>query len=260
MNTARHGFQFTVTHLLTCMPRHTGCKNLLLLLFAFASAPMALAAPLTLHYENRTPFMFLENGELSGTEGQPASNAFKAAGIDFVLSEAPVARQVEVIGKNLAPSCAVGLYWTADRARLGKYTRPIFRSLPQAVVVRADNPKIQSITSMTALLADPTVSLVLRNSYSYGASVDAMLERAIARLKRPPENSHGRIKMVLAGMADGSLFTQEEAEYQIKQFGAEGTALSVRHFSDTPAGEPRHLYCSQSVDDAVINRLNEAIK
>jgi polar amino acid transport system substrate-binding protein len=219
----------------------------------------ASANPLTLYYESRVPFMNVQNGELAGSEGQPAADAFKAAGISYTLSEAPVARQVALVGGNLEPSCAVGLYWTAERAKLGKYTLPIFRSLAQDIVTRGDNPKMQSLNSMAALLADPALRLVLRNGYSYGASLDALLQTANAHILRPSEDSHGRIKLVLEGMADATLFTAEEANYQIKQFGADGKPLVVRHFSDSPMGEPRHLYCSKSVDDAIIKKLNDVL-
>lgn len=223
-------------------------------------ASNASADPLTLYHESRVPFMIVQNGELIGSEGKPAVDAFRAAGIDFTLSEAPVARQVVMVGSNLKPSCAVGLYWTAERAKSGKYTLPIFRSLPQDIVMRSDNSKMQSVNTMAALLADPSISLVLRNGYSYGANVDALLEKANARIKRPSEDSNGRIRLVLAGLVDATLFTPEEAEYQIKQFGVEGKALVVRHFIDSPEGEPRHLYCSKSVDDAIINKLNDVLR
>ena len=75
---------------------------------------IALAGPITLYYENRLPFMFVQNGELSGSEGKVAVDAFAAAGIEFTLSEAPVSRQVVMVSNNLEPACAIGLYWTAE--------------------------------------------------------------------------------------------------------------------------------------------------
>ncbi|HEY8026474.1 MAG TPA: transporter substrate-binding domain-containing protein [Burkholderiaceae bacterium] len=221
------------------------------------SPSLAKSSTLTLYYESRAPFMLLQNGELTGSEGRPAVEAFKAAGLDLALFEAPVVRQVALINSNAEPACAVGLYWTAERARNGKYTNPIFHSLPQDIVALGDNSKLQAVTSMAGLLADPALRLVLRNGYSYGANVDALLQKANAHILRPSEDSHGRVKMVLAGMADAALFTPEEANYQIKQFGAEGKMLVLRHFNDSPVGEPRHLYCSKSVDDAIIKKLND---
>jgi polar amino acid transport system substrate-binding protein len=252
-----------MTTVILSIQRHTAWIRFLLLSMPLCAAMSissnASAGPLTLYYESRAPFMIVQNGELTGSEGLPAAAAFKAAGIDFTLSEAPVVRQVALVGSNQEPACAVGLYWTAERANSGKYTLPIFRSLPQDIVMRDDNPKMQPINTMAALLAEPSLKLVLRNGYSYGATVDAMLQGANASILRPSEDSHGRIKLVLAGMADATLFTPEEADYQIKQFGAEGKALVVRHFSDSPMAEPRHLYCSKSVDDAIIRKLNDVL-
>jgi len=204
--------------------------------------------------------MTVQNGELTGFEGATASDVFKASGIDFVLEEAPGARQLDLVGRDVALSCAVGIYWTADRARLGKFTLPIYHKQSQVVVVRTDNPKAHSFTLLSAMLADSAVSLAMRNGYSYGYKIDAMLEQAKARLKRPSDDSHGRIRMVLEGMADGAIFTAQEADYQLQQFGEAGKLLTALHFSDIPPGEPSHLYCSRSVDDAVISRLNDAIK
>lgn len=222
-----------------------------------AASPHVQAAPLTLYYESRAPFMLVQNGELTGSEGRPAIEAFKSVGVELALSEAPVVRQVALIGSDPQPACAVGLYWTAERAKHGKYTDPIFRSLPQDMVVLVDNPKVRSAASMSVLLADPAMRVVLRNGYSYGANVDAMLQNANARILRPSEDSRGRVRMVLAGMADAALFTAEEADYQIKQFGDQGKMLVVRHFIDSPLGAPRHLYCSNAVDDAIIKKLND---
>ena len=165
-----------------------------------------------------------------------------------------------MINGDPRPACAVGLYRTPDRAKLGKFTLPIFFSLPHDFVVRSDNPKIQHTDSMTSLLANPAVRMVLRNGYSYGASVDAMLNNANAVILRPYEDSHGRIKLVLAGMVDVAMFTPEEVDYLIKQFGDEGKVLAVKHFNDSPAGEPTYVYCNMSVDDEVINALNHVLK
>ena len=230
------------------------------LALTLAQANAAPPATLTLFYENRPPFMFLQNGKLVGPEGKPPTDAFKAAGIDFTLTEAPGARELDWIQKNISPSCAIGIYKTAERLKFGKFTLPIYFKQSKVLVVRADNQRINSYTSWLQLLADPQISLVMRNGYSYGDKLDAMLAQAKARLKRPPEESHGRIKMVLKGMADGALFTPLEADYQIKEFGEEGASLKTMTLSDSPPVEFSYIYCSNSVDDGVINMLNDLLK
>jgi len=226
------------------------------LVTACAASPTSLM----LYYENRPPFMFLQNGKLIGPEGKAATDAFVAAGVDFTLTEAPGARELDWIEKNLTPSCAIGIYKTPERVRLGKFTQPIYLKQGKVIVVRTDNQRINSYRLMTPLLADPQISLVMRNGYSYGDKLDAMLALARARLQWLPEDSHGRIKMVLKGMVDGALFTPLEADYQIKEFGEEGAVLKTMTFNDSPPGEYSYIYCSNSVDDGVINMLNSALK
>ena len=255
-------------HQLTTIKRQTLYRAALSKLFALclslcnthAISANVFANSVKLYYENRPPFMQVQNGELEGTEGSPAAEALRAAHIEFTLSEAPVARQLVAISNNTEPACAVGFYWTSDRAKSGKYTLPITYSLPQAAVMRADNPKTKNIESMTELLANPSLSLILRNGYSYGDNVDALLKNAHIQILRPAENSHGRVKLVLIGMVDAALFTPDEAKYQIKQFGAQGNGLIVKNFRDAPEGKPRHLYCSKMVDDEAIKKINETLK
>lgn len=232
----------------------------LIILLSLSRASIALAAPLTLYYENRLPFTFLQDGELIGSEGKIASDTFKAAGIEFKLYEAPGAREIDLIGKNLEESCAVGIYRNADREKLGKFTLPIAIKQSKVILIRADNFKINAFTSLSELLADPNISLVMRNGYSYGTQVDDMLDQAKAHLKRPSESSYGRTKMVLEGMADGALFTPQEADYQIHQFGEAGKLLVSLRFTDSPAGEPSYIYCTKSVDDSMIGKLNDFLK
>lgn len=241
-------------------PTSTVAALLLLVSLTLPTMATALAEPITLFYENRAPFTYIQAGELLGVEGKSAADAFKAAGYEFTLSEAPGARQIEWIGRNIDPSCAVGIYRTAEREKLGKFTLPIYTKQSKILVVRADNRKINSFRSWSEVLENPLVSVVMRNGYSYGEKLDAMLARAKARVKRLPAESRERVRLILEGTTDGAIFTPIEAEYQIKQFGDEGKALIMMRFPDSPPPEPSYIYCSKSVDDKILDKLNEYIK
>lgn len=222
-------------------------------------ASVAHAQTVRLYYESRVPFMVRQNDELHGSEGAPATEAFRKAGIAFTLTEAPVARQVAAIASNLEPACAIGLYKTAEREKIGKYTSPIFLSQTQDIVLRSDSEKMRNMDSLAKLLGDSSMRVVLRNGYSYGANMDALLENASASIMRPPQNSEGRMRLVLEGMADAAMFTADEAEYLIQTLGIEGKPLVIRHFNDSPPGQARYLLCSKLVDDELIRKLNDAI-
>jgi len=220
----------------------------------------AMADPITLYYENRPPFTYVQANQLMGAEGKPAADAFKATGVDFILSEAPGAREINLIEKNLEPACAVGLHRLAEREKLGKFSVPLYFKQSKGLIVRSDNRKINSYTTWSEMLANPLVSIVVRNGYSYGEKLDSILAHAKARVKRPAAESHERIRLILEGTTDGAVFTPIEAEYQIKQFGEEGRALRVMHFTDSPPPEPAYLYCSNSVDDKILTKVDEYLK
>ncbi|MFZ6691867.1 hypothetical protein [Undibacterium sp. SXout20W] len=255
-------FRRTLPMVASSMLTKVRCTSLLLcgLFFALPNSSNASADSVKLYYENRAPFMQVLNGELFGSEGLPASTALKAAGIPFTLSEAPVARQLFAIYNNTEPACAIGLYWTSEREKAGKYTQAIALSSPQSAVVRVDNPKTNRIESLAELLGNQSLTLILRNVYSYGDNVDAMLKKANAHILRPAESSYGRVKLVLIGSVDAALFSHDEAEYQIKQFGEQGKKLVIKRFRDVPEGKPRYLYCSKMVDDETIKKINDALK
>jgi len=232
----------------------------LLFIAALTTSGNLYAESLTVYYETRPPFMFLENNELKGSFGAQATAAFKNAGIAFTLSEAPVARQQLIISSNKEPACAVGFYWTSTRAKSGKYTLAIAHGSPQGIIFRDDNPKLASTNSIASLFSNPDISIVLRNGYSYGETLDNMLQKAKAQILRPPEDSHGRVKLVFRGIVDAALFAPDEAEYQIKQFNAQPNTLKFRQFYDSPEGKLRYIYCSKMVDDQIIAKVNQAIK
>jgi len=232
----------------------------LLIMFAVTMSDNLRAESLTLYYEIRPPFMLLENGELKGSFGGQATEALQAAGISFTLSEAPVARQQLLIMNNKEPACAVGFYWTNARAKSGKYTLAIAHSSPQGIIFHSNNPKLESINTMESLFADPTLSIVLRNGYSYGETLDNMLLKAQAKILRPSEDSHGRAKLVLFGIVDAALFARDEADYQIRQFSSQENTFRFKQFPDSPEGKPRYLYCSNLVDDKTISKINDVLK
>lgn len=226
-----------------------------------ACAAPAGADSLVLYYEERPPLMSREHDVLTGIEGAPATAAFRRAGVDFQLREAPVVRQVSHVARITEPACALGLYRTPEREQLGKYSRhPIYTSPPQGVLTRVDGPINSGISSFSELMASPKLTLVLRNGYSYGATMDRVLATAKGKVLRSADSSAGRARMVLRGLADASLFTAEELAVLKTQLGAEGAALTLRHYPDTPPGEGRYFFCSRSVSDSVLEALDNALQ
>ena len=234
-------------------------RHLLLALLAAGSAARAGAAELVLYYEERPPLMSRQDNQLTGVQGAPAMAVLQRAGITVELREAPVARQVAMITRNVEPACALGLYRTSEREKIGKYSRlPIYSSPPQSLMIRKDG-RLKDINRFAAALQLPTATLVLRHGYSYGDETDKALAGSSAKIIRSSDNSLARARLVLLGVADATLFTSEEGEALIKQLGDAGAALELRRLPDAPPGEGRYFFCSRGLPDQQLRAIDDAM-
>lgn len=238
-------------------PSTLRCRRLLLALLA--GGPAAHAADLVLYYEERPPLMSRQHDRLTGVQGAPAMAVLQRAGLTVELRDAPVARQLAMIARNAEPACALGLYRTAERERLGKYSRlPVYSSPPQSLLIRRDG-KLKDVHRFAATLQSPSVTLALRHGYSYGAATDKALAESRARIIRSSDHSLARARLVLLGVADATLFTEDEGEALIKQLGEAGALLELRRMPDAPPGEGRYFFCSRSVPDRQLGAIDEAM-
>ena len=232
------------------------------LLLAFVAAwpvARASAADLVLYYEERPPLMSRQGDQLTGLQGAPGMAVVQRAGLSVELREAPVARQVAQIARNAEPACALGLYRTAEREKLGKYSRlPVYSSPPQSLMIRKDG-RLKDVHRFAAAVQSPCVTLALRLGYSYGAETDKALAEGGAKIIRSSDHSMARVRLVLLGVADATLFTEEEGEALIKQLGDAGAALELRRLPDAPPGEGRYFFCSKGVPDRQLKAIDDAI-
>lgn len=233
--------------------------RLLIALLAAGPGARAVAADLLLYYEERPPLMSRQGDQLVGVQGAPAMAVLQRAGLKVELSEAPVARQVAMITRNLEPACALGLYRTSVREQVGRYSRlPIYSSPPQSLMIRKDG-RLKDVQRFAAVVQSPAVTLALRHGYSYGAETDKALAEGRAKVVRSSDNSMARVRLVLLGMADATLFTEEEGEDLIKQLGEAGAVLALRRLPDAPPGEGRFFFCSKSLSDRQMQALDDAM-
>ena len=97
------------------------------------------------------------------------------------------------------------------------------------------------------MLSDPRLQVLVKVSFSYGAVLDA----ALAARERAPERAvvevPGLVKMLLAGRADWTPMSGDEAQLHL---AAHSAALSWSRFMDAAPGGTRHLYCSRAVPKA----------
>lgn len=226
------------------------------------AAAAALAAPpvLTLHYQERPPYSSLEaDGRVSGLVATPAARALERAGVAYEWVRTPAQRQLALIQNGDGLHCGVGWFRTAEREAVGLFNRqPLYRDLPFAALVRADALWPADGRAVDALSQRAT-RLLVKDGYSYGARLDALIARAPATIVRTPAEVDAMARMVAAGRADWMIVGPEEAPALLARVPAGGRALRLVHLADLPPGEARHLYCNRAVPAAWLARVDDAL-
>jgi len=215
---------------------------------------------ITLHYFERPPFYATTgDGTVSGLVATPAAQAFARAGIRVAWELTPASRILSIIKDNSGADCSPGWYQTAEREAYARFTLPIYHDRPPVALARADFAVTDGITARD-LLASPRTSLLIKQNFSHGAYLDAL----IAAMK--PQNIQvvttevpAMIKMVHLNRANLIITTEEEVDTLVKQAGLGIGDFQLLKFPDVPDGERRHIMCSRRVPDDLIRKLNEVI-
>jgi polar amino acid transport system substrate-binding protein len=222
--------------------------------------PAPAAQTITLHYNERPPYLITTADGVAGLTGSPATIAFQRANIPFNWKQTPSKRQMYILQQNLGQDCLVGWFKNPEREKYAQYTQPVYRDVPQIALARSDNIRIDSVNTVDAIFSNADLTMLVKDGYSYGEFLDQKIaEHNPVRVVTTVENS-GMLKMVQAGRADYFFIAPEEAEGLIETSEFSKDDFKVVGLQDIPYGENRYILCSLQVDHTIINRLNTAIK
>lgn len=229
-----------------------------LLLFGLLCSPLA-ADPLEILYETRRPYVIPDNAGLSGLVGAPLTRALHQAGLEVTYTQAPSKRILHQIQANPRPLCSPGWFRTPERDAFAKFSRLIYQDKPMAIVSRPDTAAITDGLSLEALLGHPELVLLAKTAYSYGQVIDAQLERHGTRQRRVGADHVTMLSMIARQRADFLFIGPEEAADLLREH-PDRAALRLTHLSGMPEGNRRYLMCSQQVNDAVMQRIDQHLK
>lgn len=215
---------------------------------------------IALYFNERPPYQFrLADGSVSGLTATPAAGAFKVAGVPFVWVNMPTSRQFLLIQRNMAPACMIGVYRLPEREQYAKFTKPIYRNEHTVGLVH-DGIDAADGVGVAELLSRHGLRVLVKEMYSYGGPLDALLARYKPQIVRTTNENMQMAKMITMKQADVMFVSEEEARVLQAQLRVPGTELRIVHFSDAPPALDRHIMCSRQVSDDIIARLNRAIR
>jgi len=215
---------------------------------------------LTLHYHQRAPYYFAEGSRVAGLVAGLVDAALTSAGVPFRWEQTPPKRQLEILKADKGLHCAVGWFYTPQRATFAAFSIPVYQDRPLVAAFRkADADKIR-YDSVEALLADRSLTLLVRDGYSYGQFLDEMIEHHAPPQVLAGVDTDAMLRMIVAGRADYMFLTPEELSAVALAGSLFREALASEEFADMPAGNTRYLLFNRSADYATVARVNAAIE
>ena len=228
---------------------------------AGTSGQEAQPAPLMVHYAPMPPRAYTRDGQPTGSLIEQLRGLVEQAGLKIRLQETPLKRSLYEIELNRAPLCALGVFRTAEREAWGRYSlalsadaAPLFYATPALA------PRLKRHASAAALLADPGLQLVIVDGVSYGSQLDALIAGAARPPLRAGIDQQRMFRMLLAGRADYSIGSPEEMSHLVERGELAADALEAVRLSGMPEGRSRHLLCSKLVPEALMQRIDAAIR
>ena len=238
-------------------------KMLIILCICFFSGEPVKGEPsIFLYYFERSPYSVTDSdGGVRGLVATPAVNAFERAGIPFQWKKMPFKRQLVVIKLDKKRACGIGWLKNPERASFARFTDVVYQDRPTVIVSKNGNKALELHRDLKSLIKDKEIRLLVKNGFSYGAYIDALINRL-----NPPivsvvtSNNLQMLQMIRSDRADYLFMSEEEAKHIILSAGYELSQFRLLHFDDMPESNRRYIACSRQVSPKILHRLNRALK
>ncbi len=215
---------------------------------------------LTVLVFHRPPYYIVENGRpVGGILVDITRQTLTAAGIPYVLVEAPPKRILKTIEGTREYACSVGWFKTVERERFARFSDPIFVGQPMGAVMR---PELATTLPANPVIGDLTgkdLRLGLRGGFSYGEWLDAELAGNRGSTDLSVTENAQLLEMIARNRIDYTVIDPEEYAWLASQNKAFQTDTTFVAIHDIPPEVPRHLMCSRCVPPEVISRINAAL-
>ncbi|MCX9155401.1 transporter substrate-binding domain-containing protein [Niveibacterium sp. 24ML] len=220
------------------------------------------AAPdtLTIHYNTRVPYAYVENGVMKGIMAEPVARALRKAKIPYTWAQTPFSRAMAMVKANNGKDCMISMFKKPGREHFGRFSAPVYRDSAQILLVRhADEAQFKHFASLASAMTEGGFRLLVKQTYSYGPGYDTLLDAREGPTDRVHEENEQMLRMLAESMTDAMIIAPEEASALIRHRGLKPEQFAYIRYPDTPEGELRHIWCSLNVPQSMIDQFNRAL-
>ncbi|MES2300445.1 MAG: transporter substrate-binding domain-containing protein [Pseudomonadota bacterium] len=234
---------------------------LLFALLVLMTGRAAAAAPLLVTYIEKPPYYYTDGMLATGFLLHAAQEVFAKAEVPIKLAGKPARRVLHDMQSNAMPTCSIGWFKLAEREAFAKFSAPIHQDKAMAVLTeRSREAAVRKHASLRSLIETSGLRLGVVDGFSYGSYIDQLIREMPVTVERALGSPINNLKKLALGRIDYTIVDVEELEYLAHEAQVSRGHLAVLEFSDMPRGNQRYIMCSKKVDDALIDRLNQAIK
>lgn len=225
-----------------------------------AQAQESTQPPITVAWRDKAPYHYNDNGIAQGFLLLRAKQIFAQAEVPAVFIETPAKRIWHGFERGKPAFCSIGWYRLPERELVAQFSHAFHVDPPQILLVGPKAlPAIAAHKKVTALLADPKISLGVIDGVSYGPALDLLIKHSANRVEQPTVSPANLMRMVAANRVNYMFADAADWQYlRSREAGLE--SLTEYHFNDLPAGLERFIVCSKDVSSAVMAKLNQAIE
>lgn len=215
--------------------------------------------PYFVHYHERTPYMTKTGEGIKGLTADRVSLVLNRSGIDYEWRQTPPKRQLELAKEGAGRDIFLGWFKNPEREEFARFSVPLYQDRPTIAVARTGTLDPDYEYALADVLSSPRLRLLLRDGYSYGKVLDAMIRESARNRVVTTVDNIAMLKMIRFARAEYFFITVEEASVAIEASALPRNDFVFIHFADMPPGNIRYLMYSKKVDAAVIKRIDAEI-
>jgi polar amino acid transport system substrate-binding protein len=214
----------------------------------------------TVAWRVKAPYQYVENGVEKGFLLQEAKLIFGRAKIPAQFQAEPAKRIWTNFAAGSKSYCSFDWYKNPERERHALFSKGWRITPPYSILTnQASAAAVSSHADLTALLADPGLTLGLVDSVSYGTELDGMIKGGKNKLERASVLPMIMARMVAANRASYMFIDKTEWAY-LQENDGHLPRTKIVDMKGAPKGLHSYIVCSKDMTATRMARINRAIQ